>query len=248
MRQSKRRRQQQQRETEFHGNLHMERIEAKTKNQQLAIQAFRNGNHCILKGSAGTGKTIVSLAVAIEAVVQQGQYSKIIILRSARSTVDIGHLPGSAKEKVEVFEPAFKDNVNKLFDDQTAYDKLKAKNVIRFESTSFLRGLTFDDAVVIVDEAQNLSRQEAHTIATRMGENSQLIVLGDKAQLDYMKNEKSGFEWFCGIMEKVPNVAIVEFTAADVVRSGFVKQYLFAFEADFARQQRKSTIRQLELV
>ncbi len=200
-----------------------------TRNQKRVFDYFSN-NHLVLHGMAGTGKSFLSLYLSIQAILaKKSPYLKIIVVRSAVPTRDIGFLPGSLKEKIEAYEEPYKIIVSEIFGRGDAYGILKNKGQIEFVTTSYLRGITLDDCIVIVDEFQNCTFQELDTIITRIGENGKIIFSGDYRQSDLDKSrERAGMIKFLDILEKMYEFEFVEFDAEDIVRSGLVKSYIIA--------------------
>jgi phosphate starvation-inducible protein PhoH len=179
---------------------------------------------------AGTGKSFLSLYLSLQAILaKKSPYLKIVVIRSAVPTRDIGFLPGSLKEKIEAYEEPYKIIVSEIFGRGDAYGILKNKGQIEFVTTSYLRGITLDDCIVIVDEFQNCTFQELDTIITRIGENGKIIFSGDYRQSDLDKSrERAGMIKFLDILEKMYEFEFVEFDAEDIVRSGLVKSYIIA--------------------
>lgn len=211
-------------------------VKPKTYAQGQVIEAFFE-NHLLLHGPAGTGKTFIPLYMALREILEhRSQFRKIVIIRSSVQTRNQGFLPGTDKEKMAVFERPYRDNINQICQRGDAYDLLKNEGTIEFESTSFLRGCTLDDSIIIVDEAQNCTEQELDTIATRVGENAKIIFCGDYIQSDLTGRDKEGFKFVIGVLQTLPKFECVEFTHADIVRSDFVKQYIIA--RDEARAKR----------
>jgi phosphate starvation-inducible protein PhoH len=200
-----------------------------TRNQKRVFDYFSN-NHLVLHGMAGTGKSFLSLYLSIQAILaKKSPYLKIVVVRSAVPTRDIGFLPGSLKEKIEAYEEPYKIIVSEIFGRGDAYGILKNKGQIEFVTTSYLRGITLDDCIVIVDEFQNCTFQELDTIITRIGENGKIIFSGDYRQSDLDKSrERAGMIKFLDILEKMYEFEFVEFGAEDIVRSGLVKSYIIA--------------------
>lgn len=208
--------------------LFLSKIEPKTKNQQITFDAYRDNKHCVLHGVAGTGKTFLSLYLALDEVLNKNTKQKIICIRSVVPSREMGFLPGNEKEKAKVYETPYMNIIHELMNRGDAYEILKNKKQFEFMTTSFLRGLTFDNSIVIVDEAQNLQIHELDTIITRMGENSRLIIAGDFRQSDLIKN---GLLRFINILHKMKNFEFVDFNVNDIVRSGLVKDYIIAKSA-----------------
>jgi phosphate starvation-inducible protein PhoH len=214
----------------------MKKIEPITKNQEHLFNCYKDGKNILAVGSAGTGKTYISLYLALKDVMARNQYKEIIIIRSSVQSREQGHMPGDAKEKMAHFEAPYVDIVNDLFERGDAYGIMKQKNMIRFMSTSFIRGLTFDDALIIVDECQNMRWDELRTIMTRVGDNSKIIFCGDTKQDDLAcsKNrlDVSGLRHFKKVIDHMSSncFATIEFTVEDIVRSGLVKEFIIAEE------------------
>lgn len=187
----------------------------------------------VLYGSAGTGKTFIALYHALLAVLDvESTYEKIIIIRSTVQSRDMGFLPGDMGEKMEPFEQPYQSIVGDLTGKAGAYAKLKDMGKIEFHSTSFLRGATFNDCIIIVDEGQNTNFGEMNTILTRVGQNTKIIVCGDGVQNDLVKtkHDVSGFRDFIEVSRRMPEFRNFRFTSADIVRSGFVKSWITTCE------------------
>ena len=203
-------------------------IEPLTDNQGVMMDAYRDGQHVLCTGSAGTGKTFVALAMAL-ASLAAGQIKRIIVIRSAVSTRDIGFLPGDEHEKMGAYEGPYETMVNEMFGRGDAYKILKTKDIIRFESTSFLRGSTWNDTTVVADEIQNFDTHEVNTVMTRVGKNTRIIGVGDLVQSDLIKG--SGFDLLLNVATHMPSqFAIITMTHDDIVRSSFVKAWIIAVE------------------
>ena len=212
--------------------LVLQSIQPMTANQELVFQYYREGKNLLLHGCPGTGKSYISLYLALEEILSgKSKYKKVIIIRSAQSGKDIGFLPGSAKQKMAEYETPYSGICAKLFDNPNAYTNLKSKGLISFESTSFLRGITLDDAIVIFDEWQNAELQNIVTVLTRIGENSKLILCGDVKQDDLSSERfksESGGKDLINLCSHIPSMKSVKFTVEDVVRSGFAKEVILA--------------------
>lgn len=234
------RRQKRQVETEvenvFNKKFSMKRITPMTLNQEKLSDAYKAGKHMAAIGSAGTGKTYLSLALALEDVLEKEEYEKLIIIRSAVQSRDQGFMPGSLTDKMGYYETPYMDIANDLFGRPDGYQILKQKGMIQFMSTSFVRGLTFDNSIIIVDECQNMTYQELDTVMTRVGESSKIIFCGDMRQDDLRiskhRTDISGLHDFIRVIKKIKSFEIVEFNTADIVRSGIVKEYLIAKEKE----------------
>lgn len=203
-----------------------------TENQKKFFDAYRMGDYFIaLHGVAGTGKTFCALYKAIEEVLDKGNpYNQIIIVRSAVQGREIGHLPGDVNEKMEIFQQPYRQICEILFDRKDAWDRLEEQHHIQFISTSFIRGMSFDDAIIIVDEMQNLNYEEIDTVMTRVGHQSKIIWCGDYRQTDLTKkkNDVTGILKFFDIAMHMKAFTRIEFTVDDIVRSSLVKDYILA--------------------
>jgi predicted ribonuclease YlaK len=204
-----------------------------TPNQGVFFEEYNDNRNIahILHGCPGTGKTWIALYKALEQVLDKSNpYYKIIIVRSSVQTRDQGFMPGDVDEKMAMFESPYISMTQKMFDNcangQT-YQRLKEQGIIEFCSTSFLRGETFDNCVVIFDEAQSATEHEIETVLTRVGDFCKIILCCDTNQNDLVK-EKSGLTSVMRVMKNMDEVHSVEFTIDDIVRSGFVKSYLLA--------------------
>jgi phosphate starvation-inducible PhoH-like protein len=202
-------------------NLSLQEIEPLTKNQ---LKTFEADKHLVLHGVAGTGKTFISCYLAFDDILKNDK-EKLVIIRSAVPTRDIGFLPGNEKEKSSVYEEPYKDICIELFQRGDAYEILKTKSIVHFMTTSFIRGITLRDAVVLIDECQNMTLHELDSIITRIGENCRVIFCGDFRQSDLSDN---GLSQFIRILKAMGEFELVEFDPVDIVRSGFVKKYIMA--------------------
>lgn len=201
-----------------------------TENQTKTYEAYKQNKHLLLHGIAGTGKTFLSLYLALEEVLDPSTvYDDVFIVRSVVSTRDIGFLPGDEQEKVSIYEAPYRSICRELFGIKDAYDSLKQQSNVKFMSTSFIRGITINNAVVIVDECQNLNFHELDSIITRIGKNSKIIFCGDYTQTDLTReNDKRGICNFMKILKSLEEFETVEFLIDDIVRSDFLKSYIIA--------------------
>lgn len=202
--------------------LEVRTITLKTENQREAAIHWEQGNHVLMTGFAGTGKTFLALSFALHALERKEQ-SKVVIVRSAVPCRDMGFMPGNLSEKSALYQVPYQDIVNDLCKRDDAYGILTGHGSVEFLTTSFLRGLTIDNAVVIVDEIQNCTEREMDSLITRLGENSRLILCGDDHQSDL---NASGYGDTVYTLSKMKEVGHISFGMEDIVRSGFVKQYL----------------------
>jgi len=224
------------------GNEYLLDIEPLTDNQRKLFDAYAEGKHVVAYGCAGTGKTFITLYNALREVLdERTPYEKIYLVRSLVATREIGFLPGSYEDKSDIYQIPYKNMVKYMFqmpsdaEFEMLYGNLKSQETIKFWSTSFLRGTTLDNAIVIVDEFQNCTSHELDSIITRVGENSKIMFCGDATQSDLQKtNERNGIVDFMSILRKMPSIDIIEFGVDDIVRSGLVKEYIIAkLEAGF---------------
>ena len=214
----------------------MREVEPLTANQQALFNAYAEDKNLVAYGAAGTGKTFITLYNALCDVLDPTtSYEKIYIVRSLVSTREIGFLPGDHEDKSWLYQLPYKAMVKYMFempteaDFEMLYGNLKAQDTIDFWSTSFIRGTTFDKAIIIVDEFQNLNFHELDSIMTRVGESSKIMFCGDATQTDLVKqNERNGIIDFMRILRLMSSVDLIEFGVEDIVRSGLVKEYILA--------------------
>ena len=211
-------------------------IEPLNDNQKRLFDSYKKSKNIIAYGCAGTGKTFITLYNAMKDVLSDNNlYEKIYLVRSLVSTREIGFLPGDHEDKADIYQIPYKNMVKYMFqmpsdaDFEMLYGNLKSQDSIKFWSTSFLRGTTLDNSIVIVDEFQNLNFHELDSIITRVGENTKIIFCGDASQSDLVKtNDRNGIVDFMNILRKMNSFDIIEFGIDDIVRSGLVKEYLIA--------------------
>ena len=214
----------------------MRKIEPLTTNQEELFRCYKNDQNLVAYGCAGTGKTFITLYNALKDVLdEKTPYEKIYLVRSLVATREIGFLPGDHEDKSSLYQIPYKNMVKYMFemptdaDFEMLYGNLKTQGTISFWSTSFLRGTTLDNAIVIVDEFQNLNFHELDSIITRVGENTRIAFCGDATQTDLTKtNERNGIVDFMSILRAMPSFDIIEFGLDDIVRSGLCKEYLVA--------------------
>ena len=218
-------------------NDFLREIEPLTPNQQILFNSYATGKNIVAYGCAGTGKTFITLYNAIKDVLdEKTPYEKVYVVRSLVATREIGFLPGDHEDKSTLYQLPYKAMVKYMFemrtdaDFQMLYANLKAQDTIDFWSTSFIRGTTFDNAIIIVDEFQNLNYHELDSILTRVGQDSKIMFCGDATQTDLTReNEKNGIVDFMRILRLMANsVDIIEFGVEDIVRSGLCKEYILA--------------------
>ncbi len=211
-------------------------IDPLTENQKRLFESYAAGKHLVAYGCAGTGKTFISLYNALQDVLDESTpYERIYLVRSLVATREIGFLPGTHDDKADIYQIPYKNMVKYMFqmpsdaDFEMLYGNLKSQETIKFWSTSFLRGTTLDNAIIIVDEFQNLNFHELDSIITRVGENTKIVFCGDASQSDLQKtNERNGIVDFMTVLRKMNSFDIIEFGVEDIVRSGLVKEYIIA--------------------
>ena len=211
-------------------------IEPLTENQRNLFALYDEGKHLVAHGVAGSGKTFLCLFKALQDVLNEyTPYEKIYIVRSLVPTREFGFLPGSHEDKSSLYQIPYKNMVKYMFqmpsdaDFEMLYGNLKSQETISFWSTSFIRGTTLDNCIIIVDELENLNFHELDSIITRVGENTKILFCGDASQSDLVRlNEKNGVIDFMKIIRSMPSFGIVEFGVDDVIRSGLIKEYLIA--------------------
>ena len=215
---------------------YMTEVKPLTENQKVAFAQYGEGKNLLLHGAAGTGKTFITLYLALKEVLDEyTPYDKIYIVRSLVPTREIGFLPGDHEDKSALYQIPYKNMVRYMFsmpDDNSfemLYDNLRAQETISFWSTSFIRGVTLDNAIVLVDEFSNLNFHELDSMITRIGDDSNVMFCGDITQSDLTReNDKSGINDFIRILEEMKEFACIEFDINDIVRSGLVKSYLLS--------------------
>ena len=212
-------------------------VEPLTENQEKLFKAWDEGKHLFIYGAAGTGKTFCALYKALyDTLKDVPNYNNVYIVRSLVATREIGFLPGDHEDKSSLYQIPYKNMVKYMFEmgsDQefdALYGSLKQQETIKFWSTSFLRGVTLDNSVIIIDEMQNLNFHELDSIITRVGENTRIVFCGDAMQSDLTKtNEKNGIHDFMRILEVMTDdFELIEMGINDICRSGLVRNYLIA--------------------
>ena len=214
-------------------------IDPLTTNQDIFFTQYGEGKHIFAYGCAGTGKTFIALYNALKDVLDpETPHEKVYIVRSLVATREIGFLPGDHADKSDIYQIHYRKMVKYMFkmasdaEFEMLYANLKNQGTLDFWSTSFLRGVTFDDAIIIVDECQNLNYHELDSIITRAGENTRIMFCGDGVQSDLTKTqERNGITDFQRILSKMESFSLIEFTIEDIVRSGLVKEYILAKNA-----------------
>lgn len=203
-----------------------------TNNQKLAYEAWKDGHNLVLSGSAGTGKTFLALYFAFSEMLNDpNTYHRVMLIRSMVSTRETGHLPGTKEEKEEPYKLPYKNLCDQIFGYDGAYQKLATTNKLKFETTSYIRGATFDNSIIVVDEMQNMNFHELDSVITRVGNDCRIIFAGDYKQTDFKhQDEKDGILKFISIIELMRSFRVVQFEWADIVRSDFVRDYIMTKE------------------
>lgn len=208
-------------------------LEMKSDKQATAVSLWNSGLNLNLHGTAGTGKTFLAMFLALNEVLNRREADKVLIVRSVVASREMGFLKGGPSEKTKVFETPYYGICEQLIGRADAYPMLKSVGKIEFIPTSFIRGVTWDNSVIIIDEPQNMNSMELHTVFTRVGTNSRIIFAGDTKQDDLTSkryNEESGFPAFKKILEEMEEFASVEFGHEDILRSDLIKSYIIIRE------------------
>lgn len=208
----------------------LKNIKPLTENQKRFFEQYKNSSILMLHGVAGSGKTYIALYKALEEVLEKStSFKQIVIVRSAVPSREIGHLPGDEKEKTEVYQQPYEEICEDLFSRTDAFSRLQEQGSVKFMITSFVRGITLDDSIIIVDECQNMTDMEINSIVTRVGNRSKIVFCGDFRQTDlYKKHDMSGLKKFMVIADSMPSAKIIEFQIQDIVRSSLVREYIIA--------------------
>lgn len=209
-------------------NFQLKHIEPLTNNQKLSFDAYNSNKNLMLHGIAGTGKSFISMYLGLRDILSENSHhKKVVIVRSVVPTRDMGFLPGNSKEKAKVYEAPYYAICTELFGRGDAYEYLKSKQLIDFVSTSFIRGITINDSIIIVDEIANMTLHELDSVITRVGKNCRIIFCGDFRQSDFTKeHEKNGLIDFMRIIERMKSFTFIDFNEQDIVRSSMVKDYI----------------------
>ena len=209
-------------------NFNLKNFEPLTQNQKLSFEAYQQGKNLMLHGIAGTGKSFISLYLGLKQILtENNQYKKVVIVRSVVPTRDMGFLPGNSKEKAKVYEAPYYAICSELFGRGDAYEYLKQKGLVDFVSTSFIRGITLNDCIIIVDEIANMTLHELDSVITRVGKNCKIVFCGDFRQSDFTKEQdRNGLTDFMRIIQRMKSFVFVDFNENDIVRSSLVKDYI----------------------
>lgn len=210
-------------------NFSLKHIDPLTQNQRITFNAFHNKN-LLLHGMAGTGKSFISLYLSLKEVSKPDSlYKKVVVVRSVVPTRDMGFLPGNTKEKAKVYEAPYTAICSELYGRGDSYDVLKSRGLIDFISTSFIRGITLNDCIIVVDEIANMTLHELDSVITRVGKNCRIMFCGDFRQSDFTReHEKNGLVDFMRILDRMKSFEHIDFKEDDIVRSSMVKDYIIA--------------------
>lgn len=212
----------------FESGFELREIKPLTDNQSLAFQHYESGKHLLLAGMAGTGKSFIALYLCLKDIID-GKLSSLIIMRSTVPSRDMGFLPGTLEEKLSAYEDPYRQIVNNLFGRDDAWFILCKKGFIKLCSTSYLRGVTYKNVGIILDESQNCTLHELDTVITRVGSGCRVFVCGDERQSDLIYSKTpQGMTHFRQILSQVTEFECVGFGIDDIVRSGLVKHYIMA--------------------
>jgi len=211
---------------------HLVNLKALTENQEKVFDSYKAGQNLVLSGSAGTGKTFLALYLGLKDILNKNNsMEKVVIVRSALPTRDMGFLPGEKEEKEAAYMDPYISTVNELFNDKEGWKKMIQFKNIEFITTSFIRGITLNDSVIVVDEAQNCNFHELCSVITRVGKNCKVILCGDYYQSDFVKQgDKSGLNEFIHIINHMKTFDHIEFNWKDIVRSGLVRDFIMTKE------------------
>lgn len=211
---------------------HMQTFEALTENQQKFFDAYKQGDYFIgLYGSPGVGKTFLALYRGLEEVLDRtNPFKQVVVVRSAVQTRDQGFVPGTLDEKMEIYETPYKEICETLFKRPDAWDRLKEQGYARFISTTAIRGISIDDAIIVVDESQSMTFHELSSVISRVGHRSKIIFIGDLKQNDLLKSkyDVSGLKEFLQVAGSMKEYTQISFTPDDIVRSSLVKSWIVA--------------------
>lgn len=204
-------------------------IQPLTQTQKRVFDEWEN--NLVLHGMAGSGKTFLAIYLALKDILsRETPYNKLVIVRSIVPVRDIGFLPGSEEEKIAVYEQPYMSIFKELMPNvDDVMLRLKEQNLYEFIPTSFIRGITLRNAIVIADEMQDMNLHELDSVITRLGDDCKIIFCGDKSQTDLIKKDDiNGISKFMDILKRVPEFRQVEFVEDDIVRSNLVKSYIIS--------------------
>lgn len=211
---------------------HLITLDPLTKSQENVFSSWKEGFNLVLSGSAGTGKTYISTYLSLLDILDKNSpEKKLVIVRSAVPTRDMGFLPGTLEEKEDAYKAPYYSILTQLFEDHDAWKKIETAKQIEFLTTSFIRGITLTDSIVLIDESQNLTYHELCSVITRLGHNTRIIICGDYYQSDFTRSgDREGLQKFTKILENMKLFDHIEFTWEDIVRSGLVRDFIMTKE------------------
>ena len=211
-------------------------IKSRSKKQQQLIDAFNKTDMVFAVGPAGTGKTYLSIALAVRSL-KDKQVKKIILSRPAVEAGEkLGFLPGDMKEKIDPYLQPLYDSLQDMLPAVKLQDMLE-KNIIQIAPLAFMRGRTLNDAIVILDEAQNTTPAQIRMFLTRMGWNTKMIITGDLTQIDLPHNQNSGLKEALQILKGLEGISVIELGQKDIVRHKLVTRIVNAYEAYDSQHQ-----------
>lgn len=230
--------------------FNLKSISPKTVNQRRVFEEYNQNKNLIIHGYPGTGKTFLAVYLAMNEIINGNtDYKNVIIVRSVVPSRDMGHLPGTEEKKSEVYELPYHEIFGELFGNRGAYEHFKKSGVVRFCTTSFLRGLTFSNSIIIIEESQNMTEQEINTVMTRISETSKVVICGDFRQNDllYKRNETSYMKELIEITSRMSQFRSIEMKIEDIVRGPLVKEWIVIKEAfhdarSMARERSDETV------
>lgn len=211
--------------------IQLEDLTPKTANQERAFDAYDDGKNLLLIGCAGTGKTLISSYLGLTDV-EDRTHERLVIFRSIVPSRDPGFLPGTLREKTAVYELPYVSIFSDLYGRDDAWTTMREKGKVEFMTTSFVRGITIKDSVILIDEVQNMRWSEISSVLTRVGEGCRVIIAGDhRSQSDLQReDERVGVRHLMRVAEEMSTFETIEFTSDDVLRSGFAKDFIQAKE------------------
>ena len=220
-------------------------ITARTENQQKLVKAFDENDLVFATGPAGSGKTFVAIALAVRAL-KNKEARKIILSRPAVEAGEkLGFLPGDMKEKLDPYLQPLYDALNDMIP-PARLQKFMEEGTIQIAPLAYMRGRTLDDSFIILDEAQNTTREQMKMFLTRLGFGSKIVITGDITQIDLPGDKISGLKEAIKILDGVEDIAICRLTAADVVRHALVQEIISAYERSAQKKEVKKPTRQIQ--
>jgi len=206
------------------------RVKCKTENQKALVNAIKEKEVVICSGPAGTGKTFLACAEALKLIKRSGKYKKIVIVKSVTTlkNEEIGFLKGNLREKMEPFMFSFVHNFEKLVG-QAITSRLRELKTIEEMPIAYMRGINLDRSIIIVDEAQNISKENMRTIMTRLGRDSKMIFLGDERQQD--SKGGNGLTFLMDHFQDIEEIGCIQFNKSDVIRNPLIAKIERVFDS-----------------